>query len=83
MKVSVDTICRTVLLIVALINVGLEMTGHSIIPIDDEQITQIISLVFTVVASLTAWWKNNSFTKNAIKADKYKAELDEKSVQEL
>ena len=83
MKVSVDTICRTVLLIVALINVGLEMTGHSIIPIDDETITQIISLVFTVVASLTAWWKNNSFTKNAIKADKYKAELDEKSVQEL
>ena len=80
MKVSVDTICRTVLLIIALINAGLEMTGHSIIPIDDEQITQIISLVFTVVASLTAWWKNNSFTKNAIKADEYKSHLDKETI---
>lgn len=75
MKVSVDTICRTVLLIIALINAGLEMTGHSIIPIDDETVTQIISLLFAVVASLVAWWKNNSFTNNAIIADAFLKEL--------
>ena len=28
-----------------------------------------VSTVVAVVASLAAWWKNNSFTKAALKAD--------------
>ena len=33
---------------------------------------ELLTLVFTILASLWAWWKNNSFTKAAIQADDVK-----------
>lgn len=75
MKIKTDTIIRTVVLALALINQVLVTTGHSVIPITDEQVTEIITLAVTVGASLWAWWKNNSFTKHAIAADKYMKDL--------
>ena len=33
---------------------------------------------FTIVAALIAWWKNNSFTPNALKADALLAQLNGK-----
>ena len=38
---------------------------------------EVISVIFTIVTSLTAAWKNNSFTEEAIKADEYLKELRE------
>ena len=70
-SVSAGTIIRTVLLILALVNQLLVMTGHSVLPISDEQVTEIITTAFTVITALVAWWKNNSFTESAIKADEY------------
>lgn len=75
MNIKTDTIIRTIILAVALINQALTMAGKSIIPISDEQITEVVSLIITIGASVWAWWKNNSFTKNAIKADKVLADL--------
>lgn len=69
MKVKTETIIRTVVLIVALINQGLTVIGWNLIPITDDQIAEVITLVFTIGASLWAWWKNNSFTYEARKAD--------------
>lgn len=69
-KITSGTIIRSLVLILALINQILTSTGHSIIPITDEQINSIVSIIFTVVTSLVAWWKNNSFTKAAIEGDK-------------
>lgn len=69
-NVKTETIVRTVILIVALINQGLTVAGKSLLPITDDQITEVITLVITIGASLWAWWKNNSFTQNAIEADK-------------
>lgn len=74
-NVKTETIVRTVILIVALINQGLTISGHSLLPITDDQITEIITLAITIGASMWAWWKNNSFTKNAIEADKVLDEL--------
>ena len=68
-KPTAATIARTVILVVALVNQALTMAGKSILPISDEQITEVISLAFTVVSALIAWWKNNSFTQAAITAD--------------
>lgn len=79
MRIKTDTIVRTAILIVALINQALTVAGKSLIPVTDEQITEFISLAVTICASLWAWWKNNSFTKNAIEADKVLAELKTKS----
>lgn len=68
-NVKTDTIVRTIILVVALVNQILTSTGHAVIPVSDEEITQVITLVITIGASVWAWWKNNSFTKEAIKAD--------------
>ncbi len=69
MNISKGTIIRTVVLVLALINQVLTAFGKSPIPIDDDAVTNLISTVWTVIAALVAWWKNNSFTKKAVTAD--------------
>lgn len=73
--VKTETIIRTVVLIVALINQFLTMSGKSVLPISNEEISELLSMIFTTGASIWAWWKNNSFTQEAIKADEVLAEL--------
>ena len=68
-NIKKDTIIRTVVLILALVNNCLTMTGHSPLPIQDAQITEWLSLGFTIGAAGWAWWKNNSVTPEAIQAD--------------
>ena len=70
MKITKGTLIRTILLVLALINQILAVFGKSPIPIDDDTVTNLISTIWTIIASLIAWWKNNSFTDKAIKADK-------------
>ena len=69
-NITKGTLIRTILLVLALINQILAVFGKSPIPIDDDTVTSLISTAWTVIASLIAWWKNNSFTDKAIKADK-------------
>ena len=71
MKVKTDTIVRTIILALALINQLLSATGHAVLPIQDEQVETIVTTLATVGAALWAWWKNNSFTPEAIAADNH------------
>lgn len=80
-KPSVGTIIRTVVLAVALINNILVMSGKSPLPIEDETIEELLSIIFTTGAALVSWWKNNSFTKEAIMADGYKELLKDEGDQ--
>lgn len=75
MKVKTETIVRTVILALALINQLLSATGHAVLPIQDEQVETLITTGATILVSLWAWWKNNSFTKAAIAADNHLADL--------
>lgn len=68
-------IVRTLVLIVALVNNALVMAGYSPIPYTEEEVESFISSLFLVFATLWAWWKNNSITKDAKEADKYLKEL--------
>ena len=68
-SVKVSTIIRTVVLALALINQLLVAFGCSPIPIEEQSVELLISTVATVVAAVWGWWKNNSFTKAAIRAD--------------
>ena len=77
MKVNKETIIRTVVLLVALVNSILTSLGKNPIPFSDEEIYEGLSAFVMIAATVWAWWKNNSFTNNAIKADEYKALLDE------
>ena len=72
MKISSGTIARTVVLVLALVNQVLSVLGYKIIPIEDEQVNDFITIAFTIGSALAAWWKNNSFTEAAIEGDKYK-----------
>lgn len=79
MKVSQETIIRTILLAVALVNLVLNATGKNTLPFTEDEISEAVSVVFMIITSIIAWWKNNSFTPNAIKADTYLDELNNES----
>ncbi len=74
-KISAGTLTRTAALGLALTNQLLSAAGQPVLPIDNAQLEQMISTSFTVGAALAAWWKNNSFTSEAIEADDFMARL--------
>ncbi len=65
MEITAGTIARTIILALALINQLLSATGHPVIPIQDADVETLVSTGFTIVMSVIAWWKNNSFTRAA------------------
>lgn len=69
MKVSKETIVRTVVLFVALLNTVLNACGKNPLPFSDDEVYTGVSAVVATVAAVWAWWKNNSFTVAAVKAD--------------
>ena len=69
-KISAGTIARTACLLLALLNQVLCALGKSPLPIESETLNQLVTTSLTVAAALVSWWKNNSFTKEAIAADK-------------
>lgn len=75
MKISAGTIARTIALAVTLLNGILTSTGKNPLPYSETDVYNAITAVATVIAAITAWWKNNSFTKEAIEADEYMEDL--------
>ena len=68
-NITAGTIARTICLALALTNQVLSATGHAVLPIEDAQVETLVTTGLTVAASVAAWWKNNSFTAAALKAD--------------
>lgn len=63
------TVIRTVLLFMALINQTLILFGKPILPISEDQVTSLAetlylagSMIFAIVTTLVAWFKNNYVT---------------------
>lgn len=75
MKVKTETIIRTIVLILALANNVLAIYGKEKIPITENEVYQLITQIVTICTALWTWWKNNSFTQPAIKADEYMEKL--------
>lgn len=74
-KIQPDTIARTIILAIALFNQALSIAGRPVLPIEDELIESLVSYAFTFVATIVAWWHNNSFSQAALKGDKVMDEL--------
>ena len=68
-KPSAGTVARLICLILTLVNQVLVITGHSPLPFDLGEAEAWIATGLTAAASLWAYWKNNSWTKEAINAD--------------
>ena len=76
-KVSCGTLVRTVVLLVALVNQILTMLDENPLPFSKEEAYAILTNAATIAATIWSWWKNNSFTKSAVKADAYLKRLKE------
>jgi SPP1 family holin len=74
--VTPETWARTIVLFIALINQILAIMGKGQIEIAESDIYQICSLVFTVISTIWAWWKNNSFSVSAQDGDKVMKALE-------
>lgn len=68
-NITAGTIARTAVLLLALTNQLLSAMGKSPLPIESATVEQLVTAGITSIAALIAWWKNNSFTKEAIAAD--------------
>ena len=75
LHIKPETVARTFVLVLALINQCLSAAGKSPLPIDNETLEQLVTAGITTTAALWAWWKNNSFTQNALQADVYMTNL--------
>lgn len=73
--VKADTIARTIILALALVNQVLSATGHAVIPIQDSDVEILVSTAFTVIMAVVNWWFNNSYTQPALHADEVMDEL--------
>lgn len=75
MRIQKETILRTVVMILALVNSVLLMMGKNPIPYSNDELYVGLSSVVTVLSTLWSWWKNNSFTNSALIADEYLKDL--------
>ncbi|MBQ2859214.1 MAG: phage holin [Alphaproteobacteria bacterium] len=56
---KISILVRTCVLFVALINQLLMVFGYSILPISEQQISELCTALFTIAAALWNWWTNN------------------------
>ena len=72
---TAGTIARTACLLLALANQVLSALGKPVLPIESATVEQLVTAGITTVTALISWWKNNSFTSEAIRADEYMQNL--------
>ena len=75
MKIKPATIARTAVLALALVNQVLSVAGLSPLPIDSATLEPWVTTGLTTAAAIWAWWNNNSFTPEAIRADELLKEM--------
>ena len=68
-KITSATIARTVCLALAIINQALMYFGIQPLPFVNDELYELASNIALFVTAAIAWWKNNSFTLKARKAD--------------
>lgn len=71
MNITRRTIISTVINLLAFVNAVMVMLGKPVLNIDNGDLTIAINAIITVVVWAYGFWKNNSFTPAAIKADEY------------
>ena len=75
LNISAATIARTAVLLLALANQVLSAVGKPVLPIESENLEQLVTAGITCAAALVAWWKNNSFTQEALQGDQVMNDL--------
>lgn len=60
--VNAETITGILILLLALVNATLQMFGINALPIENEEVTNIVSTIFLIVTALWNTWKNRNIT---------------------
>ena len=75
MKISKSTIIRAILVAIVIINFVLEKLGVDLIPVNESLIAMIVETAIEIAVIVVGFWKNNSFSQAAIRADEFLKEL--------
>ena len=60
--VTAETVTGILILLLALVNATLQMFGINTLPIENDEVTNIVSTVFLIVTALWNTWKNRNIT---------------------
>ena len=61
-RVNAETVTGVLILLVALVNAVLQMFGFNTLPIENGEISEIVSTVFLIVTVLWNTWKNRNIS---------------------
>ena len=75
MEITKGTIVRAIMIVIVLINIVLKQLGHDIINVSENEVLSFVEAIIEVAVIVVGFWKNNSFTNNAIKADNFLKKL--------
>ena len=75
MKISKGTIIRTIALAVVLLNLLLKALGKPLIDFDEGTAVEWLEGIIEIAIIVVGFWKNNSFSEAAIRADEFLKEL--------
>lgn len=77
MRVSKGTITRTVMLVIVIINMILKHFNIDVINVSENEILAFLEGFLEIAIIVVGFWKNNSYTENAIAADEFLKTLRE------
>ena len=60
--VTIEAVIGVLILLLALTNAVLQMFGKNVLPISNEEVSNIVSTVFLIVTALYNTWKNRNIT---------------------
>jgi len=61
--VTSETVTGILILLVALTNSVLQIFGIKTLPIENEEVSNIVSTIFLIITTLWNTWKNRNFTQ--------------------
>lgn len=71
MKISKGTIIRTIAVVLVILNIILERKGIDVINVSEYEIGMFVETVIEIAVIVIGFWKNNSYSEKAIKADQF------------
>ena len=74
-NVKIGTVVRLIVMILSMVNMLLTVNGKNPLPWSEDEMYIGLSQAAAILTTVWTWWKNNSFTKEAIKADEYLEDL--------
>lgn len=75
MNEKVKAIIRLIVMAVLMVNMGLTVAGKNPIPLDENALTEWLTVAAAGISAVYSWWKNNNVTKQAQQAQAVLNEL--------